>query len=214
MEAKAQPHSGINPVRTMLYVDGFNFYFGMKENNNQRFFWLDVHALGKALLREGEVLVAAKYFTSRVSKPSDKVHRQSNYIDAIKTTPAIVIEGKFQAKPVACKKCGHSWQAADEKMTDVNIATEMLVDAFGNQFDKTILVSGDADLVPPIRAIRAAFPDKAIVVAFPPRRSTAELKSVANGFLFVNHQHLAKCQFPDEVKKANGHILHRPENWK
>jgi len=52
---------------------------------------------------------------------------------------------------------GHSWTVNNEKMTDVNIATNMMIDAYTNAFDIAYVISGDSDLVPPIRAIRAHF---------------------------------------------------------
>ena len=39
-------------------------------------------------------------------------------------------------------------------MTDVNIATAMLTDAYRDRFDTALLVSADSDLVPPVRAAR------------------------------------------------------------
>lgn len=202
------------PLRTAVYVDGFNLYFGMKEGNYSRFYWLNIHALATSLLEKGQQLVAVKYFTSRVTGPRDKVRRQTTYLEAIQTTQVVIFEGKFQAKPFSCNNCRSRWTVSEEKMTDVNIATEMLTDAFTDRFDRAVLVSGDSDLVPPIKVIRNTFEKKSVIVAFPPRRNAAELKTVSSGSLFINHQHLSKCQFPDEVSKSNGHILHRPDEWK
>ena len=41
-----------------------------------------------------------------------------------------------------------------EKGSDVNLATELLVDAFENAFDVAAVISNDSDLVAPIRAVR------------------------------------------------------------
>ena len=35
-------------------------------------------------------------------------------------------------------------------MTDVNIATQMMIDAFQDKYNMAMLISGDSDLVPPI----------------------------------------------------------------
>ena len=56
--------------------------------------------------------------------------------------------------------CGNKWLAPKEKMTDVNIATEMLQDAFLDKYDMAMLISGDSDLIPPIRAIHNNFKKK------------------------------------------------------
>jgi hypothetical protein len=57
-----------------------------------------------------------------------------------------------------------------EKMTDVSVATAMLVDAFTDKFDAAFLISGDSDLAPPIQAIRNYFTNKRVIVIFPPKR--------------------------------------------
>ncbi|MGH9629467.1 MAG: NYN domain-containing protein [Bryobacteraceae bacterium] len=44
--------------------------------------------------------------------------------------------------------------ASSEKMTDVNIAVELLQDAFQGAFDTAILISADSDLIAPIAAVR------------------------------------------------------------
>lgn len=99
-------------------------------------------------------------------------------------------------------------------MTDVNIATEMLVDAFEDQFDTAIVVSGDSDLVPPIRAIRNCFPHKRVLVAFPPGRSSVDLRNAANGQFLITKGLLRKAQLPARVASRHGdYILERPANW-
>jgi len=99
-------------------------------------------------------------------------------------------------------------------MTDVQIATEMLTDAFTDKFDSALLVSADSDLVPPALAIRRFFPHNRIVVAFPPRRSSVELKRAASAYLHVGIDKLRRSQLPDQVKKADVFVLNRPESWR
>jgi uncharacterized LabA/DUF88 family protein len=60
------------------------------------------------------------------------------------------------------------WKRFYWKMTDVNIAVEMLVDAYNNTFDTALLISADSDLTAPLVAIRNLFPGKRVIVAFPP----------------------------------------------
>ena len=77
-----------------------------------------------------------------------------------------------------------------------------------------ILISGDSDLVPPAQAVRRRFPNKRIVVAFPPNRFSSELQAAAHASFRIWHRTLAKSQFPDEIAKPNGHKLMRPSEWK
>lgn len=99
-------------------------------------------------------------------------------------------------------------------MTDVNIATELLVDAFANRFDVALLISADSDLVPPVRAVLRHFPHKRVNVAFPPERHSKELKDSASGQFIITRGNLKKSQFPDEVATQTGFVLKRPEKWK
>jgi uncharacterized LabA/DUF88 family protein len=99
-------------------------------------------------------------------------------------------------------------------MTDVNIATELLTDAFQDQFDTALLVSADSDLVPPVESIRRLFPAKRVVVAFPPQRSSKDLQKSASAWLLIHETTLKKSQLPDPVILPNGFSLSRPTEWK
>lgn len=61
-------------------------------------------------------------------------------------------------------------------MTDVNIAVKILGDAGDDRFDTAVIVSGDSDLTGPIEEVRARYPNKRVVVAFPPNRHPTGLK--------------------------------------
>src|SRR5262249_29328579 len=147
--------------------------------------------------------------------PPDKRHRQATYLEALSTlSPLRVFEGHFLATAVQCLSCHASWTSHEEKMTDVQIATELLSDAFQDRFDTALIVSADSDLVPPIRAIRALFPGKSIVAAFPPKRYSRALETAAHAHFTLGRAKLAHSQFPDQVTKPDGHVLDRPPTWK
>ena len=99
-------------------------------------------------------------------------------------------------------------------MTDVNIATHLLVDAFQNKYDKAILISGDSDLVPPIQMIKKLQLDKKIIVAFPPNRISNQLKKVSDGYFNLGKKYLNSNQFEDCVQSINGFNIYKPEEWK
>jgi uncharacterized LabA/DUF88 family protein len=212
--------------KVIAYIDGFNLYYGLCESKFRRFLWLDLPAFAKSLLRGDQELVFTKYFTARISggKPTDRPafaaernarrKRQNTYLDALGTLPKLqVFEGQYFDQEKECKKCKATWMDAEEKMTDVQIATEMIVDAFANRFDVALLVSGDSDLVPPIKAIRHWFPHKRINVAFPPSRSSARLLQEANGRCVIYKKSLSKCQLPEDIATSTGFVLKRPGEW-
>ncbi len=99
-------------------------------------------------------------------------------------------------------------------MTDVNIATEMLTDAFEDKFDTAILISADSDLVPPIRTIKRIYPGKRIVVFFPPKKFSSHIKNSADIQLGIGRDSLVKSQFPDRIRKSDGVIFEKPFQWR
>ncbi len=201
--------------RVIIYIDGFNLYFGLREKGWKKFYWLNLKKLAENLLNQAQDLIEVKYFTSRVSFPPDKVKRQGTFIEAIETLPNVKIYyGNYQSNKSECKKCGYVSMIPSEKMTDVNIAVELLSDAYEDKFDTAILVSADSDLIAPIRTIQRLFKDKRIVVAFPPARHSFALKEVASASFTIGRKKLADSLFPDEVKKSNGYILKRPTRWR
>ncbi len=201
--------------KIITYVDGFNLYFGLKEKGWKRYYWLNLVALAKSLLKPGQTLLKVKYFTSRISIPPEKAKRQNEFIEALETLPELSIYyGKYQTNDVTCTKCGHVMLKPNEKMTDVNIAVEMLADAFLDSFDVAILISADSDLTGPIRHIRKLFPAKQVIIAFPPSRFSYELTKVANATFPIGRKKFAESIFPDQVTKTDGHNLKRPDRWK
>lgn len=201
--------------RVITYIDGFNLYFGLREKGWCRFYWLNVQLLAQNLLKFNQELVMTKYFTARIIGPPDKQKRQSTFIEALETLPNLeIIYGKYQLNPRECTHCGFKDQVPNEKMTDVNIAVEMLSDAVKDKFDTALLLSADSDLAPLVRAIKNTFTQKRVVVVFPPKRDSVELHNIAHACLRIGRANLARSLFPDNVRKADGFILQRPPTWK
>ena len=201
--------------RVITYIDGFNLYFGLKTKGWKRCYWLNLQMLAMNLLKDNQELVMTKYFTSRISGPPDKSKRQRTFLEALETLGNFhIFYGHYLTNTIECQKCGAIFPKPNEKMTDVNIAVEMLTDAFQNKFDTAILISADSDLVAPIRRVKELFPYKKIVVAFPPARFSFALKEIVNASFVIGRKMLAKSVFPEEVAKPDGFILKRPERWR
>ena len=203
-------------VRVISYIDGFNLYFGLRDRGLRRYLWLDLKKLSIALLKPNQSLSMTKYFTSRIPGPSAKQQRQAIYLDALSTIPQGEFRahyGKFQETPRFCQNCGRTDLVPSEKMTDVNIAVEMLADAFQDRFDTALLISADSDLCPAIRRIKALFPQKQVVVAFPPGRRSTELEKLAHASFVIGKGRLSSSQLPDEITTSSGFVLKRPPSW-
>jgi len=199
--------------RVIVYVDGFNLYFGVKEAGFNNCKWLDINKLVEGLLKPDQELAGIKYFTSSVSNDPDKQKRQITFIEALETKGIKIFYGHYQKGSIECRRCGNIWATYNEKMTDVNIATNMMIDAFTDQYDMAMLISGDSDLVPPIREIHSHFPKKRVFVAFPPKRFNNSVALVAKGSLTIGRKKLLDSQFPLEVKKKDGFLLQKPKEW-
>ena len=98
-------------------------------------------------------------------------------------------------------------------MTDVNIAVQLLGDAQDDRFDTAIIISGDSDLTPPVSDLRRRYPEKNVIVAFPPRRTSKQLRKIATASLQIGRDKFHHSQFPDRVAKADGYVLERPREW-
>ena len=171
--------------------------------------------MAQSFLYKGDALVTTKYFTTRISRPEGKRKRQLNYLEALNTLPDFkIFYGHYLDKEISCRKCKSKWYSHEEKMTDVNIATELLRDAFCDDFDTAFLFTADSDLVPPIRLIRDLFPQKRVVAIFPPKRLSSQLKLAAHAQLSIGRGYLKKSLFPQQVTKPDGYVLHCPKEWR
>ena len=202
--------------RVISYIDGFNLYFGLKSKGWRKYYWLDLVAMSRALLKPGQHLEHCHYFTARVSAggQSQSSRRQSLWLEALEARPDLTTHfGHYLPKQQSCRKCGATWTSYEEKMTDVNIASQLLVDAYEDRFDTAILISGDSDLTTPIQRIRDQFTGKRLIVAFPPARRSAQLQKVAHGTLVIGEDKLRQNLLPTPLLNAAGYPVHRPSEW-
>jgi hypothetical protein len=142
--------------RSIIYVDGFNLYYGAVRGTPHK--WLDLEKYFRFVRKDDEI-IAIRYFTAMVQGPGRL--RQREYLRALATLPLVTVyEGRFKKKKFKCRvtSCTHDgdrrYPGFEEKRTDVSIAVEMMRDAFHDECDTFVVVSGDADLVPAVSAIK------------------------------------------------------------
>ncbi|MBN2395482.1 MAG: NYN domain-containing protein [Candidatus Atribacteria bacterium] len=179
--------------KVIFYIDGFNFYHGLKEaaekiDNNptsnrwKKFYWIDFVKFCAQFLNNDEQLVYVKYFTARPLN-TGKRERQNILMSVNQKLNNSILEihyGKYIEKEIICRaSCGQPFTYPEEKQTDVNIAIAMLEDYITGLCDKTILISADSDLAPPLKAIARINKRKGgnheIEVLFPPGRFSSDL---------------------------------------
>lgn len=203
--------------RVIAYVDGFNLYFGLKAKGWKKHYWLDLNGLATSLLKPGQTLAGVHYFTSRIRANGRNVadmQRQSDYLDALATLPSLTIHyGHYLQKSRRCHSCGATWMDYEEKMTDVNIAMQLLADAFDDHFDTALVISADSDLTTPVRQVCARFPAKRIIVAQPPGRNSVQLAGAATAVFTIGETKVRQNQLPAAVTTASGYVIQRPAHW-
>lgn len=202
----------------MAYIDGFNLYYGLKQSGLRSCLWLDVRKLAQRLLLPGQSLVSVHYFTAvlrgQSSKQQRKQKRQQIYLEALGTISGIHIHyGVYQISSKRCWYCSKEYLIPKEKQSDVNLASELLLDAFADRFDCALVISGDGDLFRPVSAVPNVFPDKTVSVAFPPNRISEKLKAAASHWQVISHKKIKQSQLPNPVVTESGYELWRPTKW-
>ena len=83
----------------------------------------------------------------------------------------------------------------------------------GDAFDTAIVISADSDLIGPIDTVLQIYPEKRVVVAFPPNRHSEQLRHQATAAFRLGRGIIADSQFPPQVIDANGFVLRKPSRW-
>lgn len=208
--------------KTIVYVDGFNLYYNLKKEKAK---WLDISKLCDRLLTDNEI-VAIKYFTARVrSRVGDlDIHvRQNIYIEALQTDPRVeVIYGHFLTNKVWMVKASDEGKPLDkiqkiqvikteEKGSDVNIASHLLVDGFQNKYEVAAVITNDSDLKLPIGMVKNVL-KKTVGIICPHEKPSKELIKSATFLKRIKSSTYLECQFPDLIKLKN-RTIHKPKAW-
>lgn len=206
-------------MRTVIYVDGFNLYYGALKGTPYR--WLDILAMSRKILSPKNNIVGIKYFTARVlSRPDNPSQplRQEIYLRALKTLGAECIFGRYLSHPVMMRVADPNAVRpfvrvikTEEKGSDVNIAAHMLLDAFRDEYDCAVLISGDSDLKTPVEMVRHDF-SKTVGVINPQKIDCKVLRSAASFYKRIRTSDLAASQLPETLNDATG-TFHKPGNW-
>lgn len=200
----------------IAYVDGFNLYHGLHQKYQRRYLWLDLEALVRRL-RPHDSVVAVRYFTAHVLDDPGGLARQRSYLSALSAHSSgriSVVRGRYQRKDRTCRQCGNTWRSYEEKETDVNIAVSLVADTAERASDIALIISADSDLCPAIRTARSLDPSRGMIAAFPPARSSFEIRSLIPGAFTIAAADLRNSLLPDSVAASGGAPYKRPEKWR
>lgn len=210
-------------MKTIVYIDGFNLYYGALKGTF--FKWLDLHAFFKRTLPSNCHVAEIKYFTARVSPlPSDPTapDRQDVYLRALQSPrggSVKIIEGHFKTKNPILPMASDPTRfvkviRAEEKGSDVNLAVELVHDAWSGKFECAVVVSNDADLERSLRIAKQQL--RKTIFLFTPgspqrRRPVATLTRWSNKLFDMTDIDLKASQFPDVIEPG---VIFKPHDWK
>ncbi len=212
--------------RTIVYIDGFNFYYGLLYQRPD-LKWLNYYRLAE-LLRPSEDILQVNLFTAQVdanAHTSEKRDRQKRLFHALGTQPKIkLVYGKFAERERECLvySCPHrqKFWALEEKQTDVNIAITMIRDASTIKPGVMVLMSGDVDLAPALREVKLISRQShlAIYIPAPPEQLQGQGRRKDEFGTFglvqpIAEKYLRQAQFPDRVDNGQGRTFDRPAAW-
>ena len=203
--------------RVSFFIDGFNVFHSLDCNKSYyKYKWLDYSALAKCFIKSTDTIADIYYFTAYAEWNQSKRARHQLLVRALTMRGVKIVFGKFKLRDKKCRHCHKIYQTFEEKQTDVNISIKLFQCAYDDTFDTGILVTGDSDIVPAIKAVKESFPAKRIGLVIPIGRSAEEMKNACDFHMKMKEKHLRNSQFPDSIviDAAKNITLDRPATWK
>jgi len=228
--------SSVSPQRprASVYIDGFNLYHGCFDDHRLRadwrqYRWLDLGTFCAKAFPSYDIR-RIRYFTALVN-PSpanpDCRQRQLAYIRALETIPHLsVYLGRFATnaknRPLADPNSRKPKPSApvqivriieeEEKGSDVNLASYLLLDGFRQDYDVAVVISNDSDLAEPITMVSRDLGLKVLLVN-PRTKVATDLLNIADGYRSIRLGTLRDSQFPETFTDANG-VITKPASWR
>lgn len=207
-------------MATNVYIDGFNLYYGAVKGTANK--WLDLQALCHRLLPKDDIR-RIRYFTAKVSaRPGDpqQPQRQQTYLRALESLPLVSVHyGHFLTHSVRMRLANPRPSGpstvevlkTEEKGSDVNLASHLLLDAFRNDCDIAVVISNDSDLRVPIRIAEQQL-GITVGIVNPQQAKYRSRNLTGTFFKQLRPSVLAQCQLPHVMSDKNGKFQ-KPASW-
>ena len=207
---------------TNVYIDGFNIYYRALKDTPLR--WLDLRKLAETLFPQ-DTIHRVCYFTARLdARPSNpgQAQRQLIYLRALATLAGFdIYYGAFRpgvkrrplAEPMPGLPTHVLVRDSEEKGSDVNLATRLLVDGFNGEYEQAVVVSNDADFASAMRYVRDELRLRVALVN--PDSKAASPRDLAHAATYVKRlwkSHLRRSQLPSTLADEVGSIT-KPAGW-
>jgi len=131
--------------RVALFIDGSNFYHGLKANFGRT--RVDFYKFATLLRGENRKLIRIYYYNAPHKKEIDeeKYKSQQKFFSLLERTPYLELKlGRLEPR-------GDTFI---EKGVDILLAVDMLKYAYDDTYDTAILVSGDGDFAAAVNAVK------------------------------------------------------------
>ncbi|MDX8386056.1 MAG: NYN domain-containing protein [Gallionella sp.] len=218
-------------MRTIVYVDGYNLYYGLLKSSPHK--WLDLFKLfNEHVLDENAELLEIRYYTapvlSKMSDSQESSNRQRQYLQALRKMPPYkvqIIEGRIQQATPYLRLVRPIEEAPElkkvqvyefnEKKTDVNLASDMISGAWTGAYEQLILCSNDSDHEGALATIRKHHLGIRIGLVAPiqgsdSRKISHDLTALAHWGKILSTVHLANAQLPEKIPHTS---IHKPTSW-
>lgn len=185
-------HKGARmPDRAILFVDGNNWYHGLRAVAVDGLGRLDYAAISTKLVGP-RLWSGTRYYIGRIPQQHDPAvyAAQRRFLANLKATDRRITVhlGRLESRMIG--RPGHPGSTVlVEKAVDVMIAVDMVVMAMRNEFEAAYLLSADGDFTPAVEAVRAT--GKRVYVASPVRG--ARLAMVADTFIPLGRGWFTDC---------------------
>lgn len=211
----------MNNKPTIVYIDGFNLYYGCLKKSAYK--WLDLKKLFENLLDPSHQIIKIKYYTAHISSRNDNDAsrlRQRYYLSALeKYIPELEIYyGHYLTHKISAKVVNPPPEfiqifKTEEKGSDVNLALHVLNDAWLELYDCAVIVSNDSDLAESLRLVKKQT-NKLIGIVFPnmdhKRKPSRELVKYADFIKPIRRNLLENSQLPNQIP---GTEIYKPKEW-
>lgn len=174
-------------MRVALFFDGKNFYSGWREA--AKGCRIDFARLADWLVQKahGDTLWGAYYYTgiddTSQQGPTDPQQKLAGFLDMLETQPGFFVHTfKRKVGSITCADCGSENRYVLEKEVDTTMVANMVQMAAQNSFDALVLMSGDADYAPAIKAVRQ-FGKQAFIASWGGTGVSKRIRSAAFGHI-------------------------------
>lgn len=146
--------AGTLKMRISIFIDGNNFYHGLryfygKEKSLKKFDFIKFINF----IADGREISGIFYYNAEL----DKFKNESKYLSQKEFFDKLMMIPKL--KLILCKLLKRKIKGTDKyyyvlKEDDIHMAVDMVEGACDNQFDAALIISGDGDFVPAVKAVQ------------------------------------------------------------